>query len=172
VTIFDISAEWQRLITLLDEIGSDPIPPDLEADLTAWFDQLTADDAAKLEDYCRAVRTLETEAAVARAEAEQYERKAAQRTARVAYLKGLMRGHLEATGRKRATTSTGRVIAICANGGKVPLDVDPVPYADLPPQFQKVSVTLNNDAVRAALDDGEVLEFARYGQRGSHLRIS
>ena len=42
---------------------------------------------------------------------------------------------------------------------------------ELPQEFQKVTIEANNEAIRKALDEGQELEFAQYGERGESLRI-
>lgn len=55
---------------------------------------------------------------------------------------------------------------------KAPLILDDsIPVAQLPEQFQKVSIDADTAAIRAALEAGESLEWARLGERGSSMRI-
>lgn len=55
------------------------------------------------------------------------------------------------------------------NGGVLPLIVDE--GKQIPQRFTKVTIEKDNDLIRKALDDGEELDFARYGERGKQLRI-
>lgn len=62
---------------------------------------------------------------------------------------------------------------IAKNGGKAPLVINEE-YKDagkLPERFQKMEIKADTDAIREALDAGEQLEFAAYGERGKSLRI-
>jgi hypothetical protein len=58
------------------------------------------------------------------------------------------------------------------NGGLMPIlfneDVKP---EDVPEEFTKIEYSYDNDAIRKALDAGELLGFAKYGERGTHLMI-
>lgn len=58
------------------------------------------------------------------------------------------------------------------NGGLMPIlfneDVKP---EDVPEEFTKIEYSYDNDAIRKALDAGERLGFAKYGERGTHLSI-
>lgn len=58
------------------------------------------------------------------------------------------------------------------NGGLMPIlfneDVKP---EDVPEEFTMIEYSYNNDAIRKALDAGERLGFAKYGERGTHLSI-
>src|SRR5690606_40814621 len=79
------------------------------------------------------------------------------------------------------------------NGGKPPLIVDDVDPMTLPPQYRKAVMVLlcptdetlealkdqcaklevepDGDAIRAALEAGQELDFARFGQRGRHITV-
>ena len=57
------------------------------------------------------------------------------------------------------------------NGGKVALEV--TCEADkLPPVYQRITIEPDNDAIRADLDAGKPLAFAKLAGRGTHLRIA
>lgn len=54
-------------------------------------------------------------------------------------------------------------------GGKLPLIVDE--DATVPERFTKITIENDNELIRKALDSGEELDFARYGQRSKVLKI-
>lgn len=54
-------------------------------------------------------------------------------------------------------------------GGKAPLIIDE--GATVPERFTKITIENDNDLIRKALDSGEELDFARYGQRSKVLKI-
>lgn len=59
-------------------------------------------------------------------------------------------------------------VLLKGNGGLAPLLLDPdFTPADVPAEFQKVD--FDNKAIRAALDAGRTLPFAKEGERGKHL---
>ena len=62
-------------------------------------------------------------------------------------------------------------VSIQANGGKAPLVVDEFDPNAWPTRFQEVKAMPKLDEVRAALEAGDTLEFARIGERGRSLRI-
>lgn len=172
VTLFSIGADLLALNDLCDELPGGEMSPEAEAAFDAWAAKLAEDEATKLDGYCGLIRSLEGEAAVARSEAEQYLARAAARENRVKWLKARMKLHLESTGRTKAVTATGRTVAIQANGGKVPVWIDPaVVPADLPAPFQRVRVEVDTEAIRANLESGHELSFARLEPRGTHLRV-
>jgi len=171
-TLFDIGADLLALNDLFEEVGGELGSPETEAAFDAWAKTLVADEGKKLDGYCGLIRTLEGEAAVAKAEAEQYAMKARTRENRVKWLKDRMKQHLELTGRTKVQTATGRTVTIQANGGKLPLLItegtDPT---KIPTEFQRVKIEIDNEKVREHLEAGGPLEFAAIGPRGSHLRI-
>lgn len=57
--------------------------------------------------------------------------------------------------------------SICRNGGKLPLQITD----EVPEEFLKYEPRTDLDKIREALDDGNELYFACYGERGEHLRI-
>ena len=54
-------------------------------------------------------------------------------------------------------------------GGKLPLIVDA--DAVVPEKYTKITIENDNELIRKALDSGEFLEFARYGERSTVLKI-
>jgi len=170
--IFSIGADLLALNDLLDETGGELTTPEADTAVSAWLAELHTEQAAKLDGYVGLIRTLEMEASAATAEAEQYAKKAGTRTNRVKWLKRRMKDHLEATGQLKATTVTGRVLAIQKNGGVFPLDLaETLRPDDLEERFRKVTVTIDTDAVRKALETGEAVPGACLRERGTHLRI-
>ena len=54
-------------------------------------------------------------------------------------------------------------------GGKLPLIVDE--NATVPERFTKITIENDNDLIRKALESGEELDFARFGERSKILKI-
>jgi oligoendopeptidase F len=52
-------------------------------------------------------------------------------------------------------------------GGQLPLIVD----EDVPERFTKITIENDNSLIRKALEDGEQLDFARFGERSKVLKI-
>jgi hypothetical protein len=64
-------------------------------------------------------------------------------------------------------------VALCANGGKLPLEVSVGPE-ELPEESQHAvtTVTVDHKALRQALDAGREVPGVKLGECGTHLRIS
>lgn len=83
-------------------------------------------------------------------------------------LNDYMKMCMENAGIKEIETDMHR-FKIVKNGGKLPLKID----GGVPENFIKTEVkqSPDNDKIREALDNGEALTFAHYGERGTHLKI-
>lgn len=170
-TLFDIGADLSALDQLCNEAEDNmERAPELDAALATWFEQLHEQEAAKLEGYRLYIARLESEAAAAKAEAEQFAKMAKMRLSRVEWLKDRLKGYLEFTKRERVLTSTNRTIAIQKNGGKLPLVIDD----NIKPQdtaFHKLTYEWDKEVIRMRLEQGHTFKFARLGEPGTHLRI-
>ncbi len=164
--LFAIGDDLAAIYDLVDETGGE-LTPDLEA----WLAEIEHDEAAKCDAYVHLIKTAEMEAAAAKAEAEQWLARAAARTNFSKRLKERMKLYMEASGRTKIATATGRTLAIQANGGKVPMVLHTDDTSLLPKEFTRVIVTPDNEKIREALESGAPLAFAHLEERGSHLRI-
>lgn len=171
-TLFDIGDDIRTLDSLLEEVGGELSDPRVEEAWAVMAAELAENEAAKLDGYVNWMRTLEMEAAAARAEAEQYEAKANSRENRIKWLKDRLKNHLEGTGRTKVETATRRVLSIQRNGGAEPVKlVDNLDPATLPDDLAIVKRSPDMDAIRKRLQAGFTLVFATLGERGTHLRI-
>lgn len=168
MTLFHIEADHLALMAILEECGPE-LTPEQDATIAAWFEEISGNEEAKLDGYVGIIRLKEADAALARAEVDRWQAQLRSAENGIARLKDRMRGFMQLTGRDRITTAAGRVIAIQRNGGKAPLQVDGAPE-DLPPAYRVVEYRADNDAIRAALEEGE-LPFARLLPRGTQVRI-
>ena len=84
-------------------------------------------------------------------------------------LKTTLQAFLESRGMTKMETPRHK-LAIAKNGGKAPvmLRVEP---KDLPSEFTQTIISADTDAIRKALEAGEILDFAELGDKGTHLRI-
>jgi hypothetical protein len=168
-TLLQIAADAQALLDLID--AADPeLDAATEAALDAWFQEVEVAEATKLEGYCRLIRTLELRAAARKEESERIAKLVRADENKARALKLRLQFYLEIAGKKRIDTATYR-ITLAANGGKPPLEIPPN-AAELPEQFQRISVSADVDAIREALDRGEAVFGCRLLERGKHVRIA
>ena len=81
-------------------------------------------------------------------------------------LNDYMKMCMENAGIKEIETDMHRY-KIVKNGGKLPLIID----GGVPDSFKRVEYVDDNEKIRKALDSGEALTFAHYGERGTYLKI-
>lgn len=171
--LYEITDDLLRLNDLLEEIDGDLSRlGEMEPAVTAWLDGLGEEQAAKLDGYVGLIKTLEMEAAAARAEKEQWAAKEKARTCRADYLKAKLKQHLEATGQLKVQTASGRVVTVQKNGGVAPLEIKPGTDPEtLPAEYVRTAVEIDRAKVRAALETGAELAFAELLPRGTSLRV-
>jgi len=172
LSIYDLLEQNAQIENVLTQIESGDI--DAEGADQALYDALIATDeaiATKLERYAKLVRSREALAKARSEEAKHLAERAKVAENEAARLKKVMKMALEAL--KLTKVDAGIfTVAIQANGGVTPLNVDLAPE-ELPEAYRtaKTVYSANQEAIRAALDKGEELPFARYGERGNSLRI-
>lgn len=192
-TLWEIGDDLEAIEALLYETGGDVSEEEAEAAIDAWLTETQEAEAAKLDRYGALVRTMEARAEIKEQEAKRLaERAQAERNA-ARRLKERLMLHLERTGRTKAQGNLYS-FTVAQNGGKPPLVIDEgIDPMTLPVQYRRASMVLlcptdetldalrdqcsrlevepDTAAIRAALDAGEFLPFARIGERGRHLRI-
>jgi len=171
-TLFQISDDLRALADLVNDYEGDIDDPAVTPAFDAWFAELEAAQATKLDGYVGLIRQWEMEEAASKEEAERWAKRASVRANRVQRLKARLMDYMTLTGQPKLTTAEGRTIAVQNNGGVLPIipagweqNVD----LDAYPQFSKR--VLDPKAVRDALADGKEVPFAALGDRGSHVRI-
>ena len=170
-SIFDIGNDLQAIERLIEERDGDISDPEVAETISLWLAEFDAERAEKADRYVNLIRKWETEAAAAKAEAEQYQKAAQVRANRVRSLKQMLQMHMEASNLSKIETATGRVIAIQNNGGVVPMEVTETDPTALPDQYVRMVRVIDNSAIRADLEAGVELPWARLGVRGRSLRI-
>lgn len=170
-TLFDIGVDFAALDELIEDLGGDISNPAVESAITQWFAEVAGDESRKLSNYVAYIRQLEMEATCAKLQSSAFAAKRQSRESRIAWMKMRLMQYLMMTNRTKVSTADGTQIAVQSNGGKMPIEIDPIPLADLPDRFVSVVRQLNRDAIEAAIESGEELSFARAIPRGTHLRI-
>jgi hypothetical protein len=163
-TLFDIS---QDLYDQLDNLEGDD-----EAQTEAviqWFEQLGEERDQKLDNYAALIADIEARAQVRRDEAKRLVDRARIDENKAALLKERLRLFFGSHGLKTLETSRYR-LTLAQNGGKLPLLVD-VSVDGLPEEYIRLTKAPALSARIASLEDGKELPFARFGERGSSIRI-
>ena len=166
-TLIEISEDLLQLEEALENCDGDE---DAAGLVDQWL-AACALEAEKLDHYAALITELEKRAEARKAEAKRLADRARVDTNRSAFLKERLKVHFLRHGRKVVETRRYR-ITHALNGGLLPLLLDV--EAEALPEAYRVEIVEhrpNLEALRAALDASEPLAFARYGERGSAIRI-
>ncbi len=167
-TLFSIGDDLERLNELLDDCGDDAQQQEL---ISEWLGQLGNERDKKLDGYCALITEMTARAEGRKAEARRLAELAAADEGRARLLKDRLKFFFEVHNLKTVETARYK-LQVQRNGGKAPLILDDsVPVTQLPKQFQRVSIDPDTAAIRAVLEAGEQLSFARLGERGTSMRI-
>ncbi len=167
-TLYQLTEEMQALDELLASAENPDSPEIFEAIQRALA--LQDERERKVDAYCSLIAELTARGAARKAEAERLYLNAQRQETAAKSLKFRLLESFKTLGIRKLETDKFTV-SVCANGGLVPLELAPnLDPATLPEDFQRVTVTPDTEAIRAALETGP-LDFAKLGERGSHVRI-
>lgn len=162
-----LAADMWHMVELVASENDGEVPQEM-------LDMLDAANASvtdKLEACAALIEEWTALSNARKAEAKRLADLAAKDASRADRLKSWVRHCMESTGLSKATAGRFQV-SIVGNGGQAPLVLsDGLDPQTLEPRFQTVKITANNAAIRQALESGEVLEWAKIGERGTTLRI-
>lgn len=173
MTLFEIGTDLEALAALLDESASEhdgEISSECDAQLTAWFAELTTDLNAKADNYAALIRERLCRAAARKEEAERMAKLASADENLARQLKERLKWFMERQGMKKIETERYR-ISVRGNGGIQKMKVL-VQIADLPTDYQKQVTVEDTERIRKDLEAGKSLAFAELLPRGSNLQIN
>lgn len=172
-TLFEISEDLHFLDDFLSDAEGDVSDETLEAEIDKWLADLGDERDTKIDNYCALVKEFEHRAASRLQEANRIKALATTDANAASRLKVRLYEFLKAHDIKKLETLRFKV-SRQANGGTLPVllakDVQENPEK-LPEEFRRVKYEPDITFIAAALDAGETFEWARYGERGEHLRI-
>lgn len=169
-TLLSIADDVLALSRLIDSIDGGELDADVAAVLDEWFKEVEGDETEKIDGYAALIRETKLTAAARREEADRLGKLAAADEAKAKRLTDRLRLYLEMTGRTRLETTRYKV-ALCLNGGKLPLVMPDNILELLNGAWTKVRYEPDAEAIRAALEAGQAVPGCRLGERGRHLRI-
>lgn len=156
---------YQIVDELLEIAAGEEVPTDFDLRLEAIFPRLEE----KIDNICRLVRELESQAGAKRAEAKRLGDGARVAEARVAWLKEYMQRHLDRAGLKTFRTPLFSLTRTANSQPSILFDGD---ASSLPPGLRKVTVELDRQACREVLKAGGQLPEEIRVVTGEHLRIT
>lgn len=170
-TLYDISREYSELEDLMNSLDGE-ISADDEKRIGKFLAGLDKDRDAKIENYCGLIKNI-----ASRGEARDKEGKRLSKLARwdmnkVERLRWLLHQFMQT--HKFGTINTLRFRVRLATNSAAPLLLEKK-YEDnpelLPERFRTTKTVADTKAIKEALDAGEALDFAKYGEKGSHIII-
>lgn len=177
-TTLDINSDFMALYDLMDELGDAVLLDENRAELQRIFDELDCEMSVKLDNCAALIREFDGRATLRREEAKRLNALATTDENNAKRLKELVKYVLEkhytgADGKAKLDTRRYK-LWVQNNGGQVPIVMDPaVTSADVPEEYRhtEIVVTIDMEKVRADLEAGLALDFADFGEKGTHLRI-
>jgi chaperonin cofactor prefoldin len=118
----------------------------------------------KMDDYAAVMTHIESDIALHKAEIDRLSVRKKSLENNLKRMKERLYESMIATDRRKVQTEL-HTFSIVKNGGKLPVIID----GDVPDNFCRK--TPDNDKIRLALETGNALTFAHYGERGEHLAI-
>ena len=173
-TLYEIGREFQDLEEFMLSIGGDVSDAEIESMVVRRFTELEMSREAKLEGYGMLLRNLATRAKARKEEGKRLtELGRADETAEKR-LKAHLLTLFELFGWTEEVQTTRFKFKPINNGGNVPVKIADAYRANpelLPEKFRAVSYAPDTEAIREALEAGEELEFAEFGERGKYISI-
>lgn len=161
-TLFDLTAEYLTIMELL----TDPDQP--EQVITDTLDAIMGEIEVKSEGYVAVLNRLDMELTACKKHEQEWKARKQIRENAIKRLKKALTDTMVAIDKTEIAAGDVK-IKLVNNGGLLPLIVDE--DAEIPDRFKKIIYETDNSLIRKALDDGENLPFARYGERGKGIRI-
>lgn len=139
-------------------------------EILAFLKDTQKELSKKLDNYAELICELTARASVRKQRAKELTDLAKADESLAKRLKTTLQLFFEQHNIKSQDTDRHR-ITLAKNGGKAPVIFDDTLPENLPKQYQVVAIKPDTDAIRADLEAGKQLPFARLGERGQSIRI-
>lgn len=166
-SLYEITGNILALQDMLEE------PLEDEQVLLDTLDAVSGEYEFKLESYCKVIKNLEADIVGIKAEVDRLTTKRRVLENNIERLKKAMYDSMRATNTPKIKGQLF-TLAIQKNGGKIPVIYDKDNKditANLPDNLVNYVETPNLDAIREALEHGQVVTGFTLGERGESLRI-
>lgn len=161
-SLYKLTSDYEALMEYADSTN-----PDDQQVFEETLDSVTATLDVKMDDYAVVMDHMEAQEDLLDKEIKRLTaRKKAIENNRKRMMNRLY-DSMVATNRKTVATDH-RTFRIKKNGGKLPLIID----GDVPDKYYKMIYEVDKDKIRLALETGNNLEFAHFGERGEHVEIN
>lgn len=163
-TLYELTGDYETLLHMLFDEEED------EQCILDTLEGIEGEIEAKADGYAKVIRNMELSVAGIRDEQDRLQRRRKMIEGNISRLKKHLFDAMKFTGKTKFKTDLFS-FSIAKNGGKQPLEVFTDDPDSVPEAFQKHVTEINKEAVRAALEKGEKLDFAALKERGESLRI-
>lgn len=171
-TMGEIGDDLEALDDLIGELGGDVSDPAVEAAFDAWAAELEQDLHRKLRGYRFYLLDLQTSIAAKRAEEQRLGAERAAEEKRLAWLKERLLPILATQEKGKVKFVEGGYLSRVKNSQRRLTILEPAEL--LPEEFTQTVTTVQprTPEIRAALEAGESLLFARLDEPGFHVRVA
>lgn len=166
--LYEITETIANMIEMLAEAQQNKDEDTAQACIDT-LDSLEYDLSEKLERMSKIVRNYESDVKALKEEAKHLSDRAKTIERQATVLKDYMKQAMEKAGKTKVDAGIFKV-SIQQNGGVKPLQINCDP-SELPAEYQTLTVTANNEAIRKFLDEGGESDLFEYKDRGTSLRI-
>ena len=162
-SLYNLSASYRQL---MERLYDEELPEEAIIDT---LDSLEGAIEDKADGYGKVIRMIEADIESTKAEEARLHARRKSLERRKDVLKGNLYDAMKTVGLAKIKTALFTV-SIRKNGGKRRVELD-VPIEALPPEFQKVTIEANNEALRQLMGDGESCEYCHLAEQGESLSI-
>ena len=166
-SLFHINEDLLMLQDLLEHVDDEDSQTE---EILAFLEDTQKELSEKLDNYAELICELTARAEARKQRAKELTDLAKADESLARRLKTTLQLFFEQHSIKRQDTDRHR-ITLAKNGGKAPVIFDDTSPEDLPKHYQAIVVKPDTDAIRADLEAGKQLPFARLGERGQSIRI-
>lgn len=173
-SLFAIVDDMLAIDRLIDECES-PDDPETKTIIDNWWAEVGSKFADKVDNWCAVIGEAEARAKAREEECDRLERLAKADQGKADWMRGKLKMILEAREITKLDTPRYKV-SVGNTGGKLGMEVDQFlpPWDQIGDEYKRevpAHIELNKDKVRAALESGIELPFARLKERTRVLRI-
>jgi len=174
-TLYSLTAEMLSILRAIDadaEINGGGSTGEIDPALEEQLQAIEAELPVKIDGYVHVIREIQAYADECSLEAKRLSARSRSWGSKAAWLKGRILATMQAIGERQIKTARNTV-TVCANGGRVALnltdDISRIPEDYL---TSRTIIEPDREKIEQVLQAGGTLEFASFGERGVHLKIS
>ena len=168
MSLYVIKSEMLTLLEAFAEHGSDS--PEAELAIREHAAALAESFDEKADDYAALIRVAETRSEARSEESQRMAKLAKEDDALAKRLRLAILQAMQETGRLKVSTARFN-LSVKKNGGKVPVEIIDETLLSDEYRVPKVTMTIDKDAIRAAIESGDAVPGALLGERGSRLDL-